>query len=173
MLVERSIEADAVGRFQPREERADRDAETRVYEVGRDFRERHEDERALVQARVRNGQCGRKFDEPIVHEDVDIDGARSEANTFGAPHFVFDFLGAAQEIDRRERRRPRADEIEEPRLLAHAPRFRFVNRRDARDLNERANLRERGTQILFAVAQVRAEREIDGGHATHCIMRWA
>src|SRR5262245_32269557 len=47
--------------------------------VRRDFRQRHQHEGALEQARVRQGQAGLVHGEVVIGDDVDIDRARSPA----------------------------------------------------------------------------------------------
>ena len=96
--------------------------------IGRDLGKRHQHEGALEQARVRQDQVRSVEPHVVIGEEVDVERARTPAPLVGAvaAERALDREAARQQLARRERGRNGETEIDEWRLVLHAPGRRAV-----------------------------------------------
>ena len=126
-------------------------------EIGREFRQRDEDEGAFVQARVRNGQPGRVQDQVAVKEDIHVNQARAPADGRRATQFLFDVFQGCQQRRRFQARFGFNDHVEEGRLVGEAPGRRLVNGGRLTNDDGRRQGRDGRAQVGGAVAEIGAE----------------
>src|SRR5438552_8408593 len=128
---------------------------------------RLEDEPALVQARVWDGQP-RLVDLLVaVEEEVEVERARAVlAGHADTAEALLHVEQAVEELTRLERRVERSGAVEEARLLADPDRFRLAQRRDRHDLDplSRAECVDRLAQRALAVAEVGPEADVRARH---------
>ena len=96
------------------------------------FGERDQNEGALVQTRVRQGQLGRVEDHVVDQEQIEIDRARSVREGARATQVALDAEQCVEEVDRSQRGLQRNDRVQESRLLQVSDRLRLVETRDSR-----------------------------------------
>jgi len=131
-------------------------------EVRGEVRQRDEDEGALVQARVGEGQPGDAEDEVIVKEDVHVNQARAPAYGCHAAEISLEVFEMFEEGGRLQVRFGAHDHVQEGGLVGDAPGRGLVNgRRTTKDDGGRQSSQGR-VQIGKAVAEVGAEGEVDG-----------
>ena len=97
-----------------------------------------------------------------VEKNIEIDDARAARDQFPAPQLALDSLQRVQQLPRRQRSFRLHDAIQKPRLREKIHRLGFIERRSAKHSHARFGQSVDGAfEIRGAVAEVRAEREID------------
>src|SRR5579883_2979954 len=141
----------------------------------REVGQRRQHEAALGHARVRDLKLGCRDGGAAVEQDIDIDRARALRNTAHAAELALDAARGAEELPREELRFGLRDEVQEPALLRVIHRLGFVNGRDAQHADARGGQPVQSrAEVCLAVADIRAEAEIDGFHrrcfyrSSHC-----
>ena len=141
----------------------------RGHEMGRNFSERNENKRALMDERMGNGEVGCFQDQIVEVKDIDVDRAWAFVNGLAAAHRAFDALCRAEEFGDEELRARLDDHIEEFRLIEDVGGLSFDDAAPADDLDmfkveESDGLFERS----FPVAEIGAESEVDSGQNRFC-----
>jgi hypothetical protein len=132
---------------------------------GSDFGEGGEDEIALKHAGMGDLQGGRVDGFVSVEKNVEIDEARSFGEGLLAAHFGFDATEGGEELRRSQIGLRFEDRVEKPGLVEVVDRLGFVDAREFRDVNRGLRHAADGfAEIGLAIADVGAEREVNGGH---------
>jgi len=134
-------------------------------ELRGDFGKGSKDKIALQHARVRDLKR-RCVDHGVaVEEDVEVDEARPVGEGLAAAHAGFDSAESGEEFFRRESGAGFQGSVEEPRLVQITDGFRLVKTGEPRDGEAGVFEKLNGSaEIGFAVADVRAESDVDRGH---------
>ena len=127
--------------------------------------ERREDEVSLEHARMGDLEIGCGDDFVSVKEDVEVDQARAFGERFLAAHLRFDFAERSEKLNSRKIGLRLEDGVEEPRLVEIIDRLGFVDAGKFCDVDTGFSEETNGfAQVFLAVANVGAEREVDGDH---------
>ena len=102
-------------------------AEAKARTRRRNLRQRHEDKRAFVQARVRDGQLRAIVNQIVVEQEIEIERARSVFENAHAVMRLFDPMQTVKKFVRRQFRLHARHRIEKTRLIAKTVRFRFID----------------------------------------------
>jgi len=127
-------------------------------DVRRDFRQRIQNESPLVQRRVRHHQRGRVHYRLAKKKNVNVESARAFCMYAASPGIAFDLLRASQQLPGHELGGQGHGAIQEPGLDAQLLRLGLVEGGNRRDLAQGAKPLQRLAEVLFAVAQVRAQQ---------------
>jgi len=125
-----------------------------MYQLRGQLRERDQDEGALVQARVRQGQFGGFEGHVVDQQQIEIERARSVGKRARAAQVVLDAKQRAEEVTRSQRGLQSDDRIEEARLLQVSDRFRLVETRDSGDSTQRLEPLHRLPQRRHPITEV-------------------
>lgn len=114
-----------------------------MHDIRRDFRQRFEDETAMVHRWMRDGEFLRIYDRVFRlagYEDQNIDVNQSRAFFLDAPpaHFLFDAEGPGHELARSQAGFERNGAIQKPRLSGELYRLGFIKGREGNDAADRA-----------------------------------
>src|SRR5687768_14619298 len=101
-----------------------------------DLRKRHQDEGALRQTRVWQGQVSRLEDFVANQEEIEIERAWSVREGAGAAQVALDAEQRAEEVGGRQRGLQRDDRVEKARLLQVSDRLSLVETRDRGDASK-------------------------------------
>jgi hypothetical protein len=137
-----------------------------VAKIGSDFGQRDEDEVALKHAQMRDVEARCIDDGVIVEQDVEVDEAGAVGEWFAAAHVGFNAAESRKKLVGGEAGGGLEDSVEEPGLVEVVDGFRLVEAGEFDDSNggvfEELNS---AAKVGFTIANVGAEREVDGGHA--------
>jgi len=131
------------------------------------LRERLEHERALVQARVRDGEARLVDFLVAVEEQVEVERARAVlAGSADATEALLGREEPAEELARAERRLELGGAVEEERLRADADGLGLAQRGDGDDLDPLllGERRERSANRRLTIAEIRAKADVDNRH---------
>jgi hypothetical protein len=136
-----------------------------VSELGGDFGEGDQDEVALEHPGMGNLESGLVDDEIVVQKDVEINEARAFGDRFVVAHVRFNAAKGGEQLGRREIGLRFERGVKEPRLVEVIDGFSFVEGRKFDDCDGGVFKElQSAAKIGFAVAEIGAEGEIDGGH---------
>lgn len=132
-----------------------------------EFIHRHEDESALMETRMRNGQPWFLDHTLPIKEDVQVDRARTGPIVFISVQRALDFLEGREEAAWSNVRFKLHHPIEKPSFPGIDPvadRFCFIQQRDALQARmwEEAEQRHRSIAKIDSIADVRSESDEDG-----------
>ena len=137
-----------------------------MFEIGREFSQRFEDESAFGKGRVRD--CEARFlDDPISkQQNIEVDEARAFFLEALAAHGGFEGEQGVQKLAGRLRGFDPDDAIQEPRLIGEIDGLGLIERRDGAHIGEGAESLEGVAEVAGAVAEVGAEGQVGGscGH---------
>ena len=130
-----------------------------------DFGERDEDEVSQKHAGMWDLEIGSGDGVVAVEEDVQVDQARAFGEGFFAAHLRFDVAECREELRGREIGLRFEDGVEEPGLIEIINGLGFVDAGDSCDADGGFAEESDGfAQVCLAVANVGAQRQVDGNH---------
>ena len=141
------------------------DPRLRIAQPRGDLKQRFQDEPAVKQSGMRDGQLGRRDDLSAVQQYVDINDPRSFCDRIMCPVAAktpFNAVSYSEKGVRIVQGSGLHDYIQEPRLICELPRLRFVNRGLSDDIDSVLfQPGKRHFEVARSVAEIRAKGQVD------------